>query len=126
MRIRRPFGIITNTESAFFPFIRKTAPRTGPVPPGISEKKRAEAQARAEISKRLGNEKRRLAKVEKDLETAQARYAELMDLMASEELYSDKEAFDKALAEYTALKPRIAQLEEQWLELSEALGSQVG
>ena len=90
------------------------------------DQKRAEAQARAEISKRLGNEKRRLAKVEKELEAAQARYAELMDLMASEELYSDKEAFDKAMAEYTSLKPHISELEEQWLELSEALSGQVG
>ena len=39
--------------------------------------------------------------------------------MSSEELYDDKEAFDKAMAEYAELKPKIAQIEGEWLELSE-------
>ena len=85
------------------------------------EQKRAEAQARAELSKRLGAEKRRLAKLEQELETCQKRYDELMTLMASEELYADQAAFDKAMQEYTTLKPRIDKLEEEWLELSETI-----
>ena len=42
----------------------------------------------------------------------------LMQLMASNELYDDKVAFDKALEEYSALKPKIAKLEDEWLEIS--------
>lgn len=90
------------------------------------EQKRAEAQARAELSRRLGAEKKRLARLESDLEKANARYQELMDLMASEQLYEDKDAFDKALAEYNQLKPKIARLEEEWLELSETIAARTG
>ena len=41
-----------------------------------------------------------------------------MALMASDDLYNDKDAFDKAMQEYSKLKPKLAQLEEEWLELS--------
>lgn len=90
------------------------------------EQKRAEAQARAELSRRLGAEKKRLTRLESDLEKANARYQELMDLMASEDLYEDKDAFDKALAEYNQLKPKISRLEEEWLELSETIAARAG
>ena len=85
------------------------------------EQRRAEAEARAELNKRLGTERRQLAKLEKDMAAAQKRYDELVALMASEELYDDKDAFDKAMAEYSTLKPRLAKLEEDWLELSARL-----
>lgn len=87
------------------------------------EQKRLEAQARAELNRRLGAERKQLAKLERELEQAQARYDELMAMMASEDLYSDKEAFDRAMAEYNELKPRISKLEEDWLELSETIQS---
>jgi hypothetical protein len=41
-----------------------------------------------------------------------------MALMASDELYNDKDAFDQAMQEYSKLKPKLAKLEEEWLELS--------
>ena len=88
------------------------------------EQKRAEAEARAELNRRLGSERKRLAKLEGELEQAQARYDELMALMSSEELYDDKPAFDKAMTEYAELKPRIAKIEAQWLELSEHIESE--
>ena len=53
--------------------------------------------------------------------TAQERYAELMELMASEELYNDSAAFDQAMREYTALSKKIPVLEEEWLELTEKM-----
>ena len=70
--------------------------------------------------------KDRVAKLERELEAAQTRYDELMTLMASEELYDDKDAFDKAMSEYSQLKPRLAKLEEEWLELSAQMESQGG
>lgn len=82
------------------------------------EQRRAEAEARAELNRRLKKTKTRLATVEKQLETHRARYDELMELMASEELYADQEKFNQALVEYNALKKEIPALEDEWLELS--------
>ena len=82
------------------------------------EQKRAEAQARAELNRRLKDVKARLKIVETELEVKRARYDELMELMASEELYADQDAFSSALAEYNELKQQIPPLEDEWLELS--------
>ena len=56
--------------------------------------------------------------VDAELEKKRARYDELMEMMASEELYADQEKFNEALAEYNALKKAIPPLEDEWLELS--------
>ncbi|MBR3226448.1 MAG: ATP-binding cassette domain-containing protein [Atopobiaceae bacterium] len=85
------------------------------------EQRRAEAEARQAQSRALASTKRRLAEVEAALGPAQKRYAELMELMASEELYNDTNAFDKAMKEYTALSKKIPSLEEEWLELTEKM-----
>ena len=85
------------------------------------EQRRAEAEARAAQSRALASTKRRLAEVEAALGPAQERYAELMELMASEELYNDSAAFDQAMREYTALSKKIPVLEEEWLELTEKM-----
>ena len=82
------------------------------------EERRAEAEARAELNRRLKDVKARLSKVERELEPARKRYDELMELMASEELYADQDRFNEALAEYNGLKQRIPALEDEWLELS--------
>jgi ATP-binding cassette subfamily F protein 3 len=85
------------------------------------EQRRAEAEARQAQSRALRDTKRRLQEVEAALVPAQARYAELMELMASEELYNDANAFDQAMNEYTALSKKIPVLEEEWLELTEKM-----
>ncbi|MCF2620830.1 ABC-F family ATP-binding cassette domain-containing protein [Collinsella tanakaei] len=82
------------------------------------EQKRAEAEARATLNKRLKSTKARLAKVDAELEKKRARYDALMELMASEELYADQAKFNEALAEYNTLKREIPALEDEWLELS--------
>lgn len=82
------------------------------------EQRRAEAEARAALNKRLKKTRDRLNKVDRDLEKKRARYQELMGLMASEELYADQERFNAALAEYNELKKAIPVLEDEWLELS--------
>ncbi len=82
------------------------------------EQKRAEAEARAALNRKLKGTKDRLKKVDAELEKKRARYDELMELMASEELYADQEKFNAALAEYNALKKSIPELEDEWLELS--------
>ena len=85
------------------------------------EQRRAEAEARNAASKAMRSTKKRLKEVEAALEPAHKRYDELMELMASEELYADAKRFDEAMAEYNALKKKIPALEEEWLELSTAL-----
>jgi ATP-binding cassette subfamily F protein 3 len=85
------------------------------------EQRRAEAEARQALSRQQASTKRRLAEVEAALTPAQERYQQLMELMASEELYNDSAAFDQAMREYTALSKKIPLLEEEWLELNEKL-----
>lgn len=85
------------------------------------EQRRAEAEARNAASKAMRSTKKRLKEVEAALEPAHKRYDELMELMASEELYADAKKFDEAMAEYNALKKKIPALEDEWLELSTAL-----
>ena len=91
-----------------------------PAPAGkkTREQRRAEAEARRELNRRLKKVKSRLAKVEADLEVKRARYGELMEMMASEELYADQDRFNAALGEYNGLKQELPALEDEWLELS--------
>ena len=82
------------------------------------EQKRAEAQARAALNKKLKGVRNQLKKIETELEKKRARYDELMELMASEELYADQDKFNAALGEYNGLKQELPKLEDEWLELS--------
>ena len=115
---------------------RATAPKRGkaakqPTPAQLAaaaerekERKRAEAAARQEAQRRLKSARNKLQKIERDMAAGQARYDELMELMASNDLYNDKEAFDKAMEEYNRLKPKLEKLEEEWLELSSQIEEQ--
>ena len=102
------------------------APAAAPVrEKKTKEQKRAEAQARAELNRRLKKRRARLSELEKALTAAQKRYDELMALMATEELYADTKRFDEAMQEYTALKKKLPLIEEEWLELSEEIEQEV-
>jgi len=85
------------------------------------EQKRAEAEARNKAYRSGKPEKSRLAVLEGEIAVMQTRDAELLDLLGKPELYVDKAAFDAAMAEYGALKSRLAALEKEWLELTDAL-----
>ncbi|MCH3968301.1 MAG: ATP-binding cassette domain-containing protein [Atopobiaceae bacterium] len=85
------------------------------------EQRRAEAEARNASSKRLRSTRKRLKQVEDALTPARARLAELVDLMADENLYADADRFDACLKEYNALKSKVPSLEDEWLELSTKL-----
>ena len=82
------------------------------------EQRRAEAQARAALNKKLKGVRNQLKKIEAELDKKRARYDELMELMASEELYADQDKFNAALGEYNGLKQELPKLEDEWLELS--------
>ena len=93
--------------------------------PKTKEQKRAEAEARNRAYRLLKKERSRLAEVEAQMEADDARHAELMELMADESLYADKERFDACLAEYNELKARIPKLEAEWLELSATIETEM-
>ena len=97
------------------------APAAAPKPAEgkkTKEQKRAEAQARAALNKKLKGVRNQLKKIETELDKKRARYDELMELMASEELYADQDKFNAALGEYNGLKQELPKLEDEWLELS--------
>ena len=85
------------------------------------EQRRAEAEARNAANRAVRAERKRLKEVEAALEPMRARYDELMELMASEELYADSNRFDQCMREYNALSQKIPALEEEWLELTEKI-----
>lgn len=110
----------------------KSEPSSAEVPAGedarpsgrnvkTKEQRRAEAEARNAANRAVREERRRLKQVEAALRPAQARYKELMDLMASEELYANADEFDRCMKEYTSLSQKIPSLEEEWLELTERI-----
>ena len=89
------------------------------------EQKRAEAEARRELNRRLKGKRKRLEEIEGALGPARERYEELMALMATEELYADADRFDAAMQEYSALKKKIPALEDEWLELTAEIEEEV-
>jgi ATP-binding cassette subfamily F protein 3 len=89
--------------------------------PKTKDQKRAEAEARNRAYRATKERKSRLATVERDLAALQARHDELVAHMGDPGFYSDRTAFDDALAEYTGLKRRIPELEDEWMALSEEI-----
>ncbi|NTW27972.1 MAG: ABC-F family ATP-binding cassette domain-containing protein [Coriobacteriia bacterium] len=88
--------------------------------PKSKEQKRAEAEARNRVHRETRGATDGLQAVERRLETARARYDELIVMMADPALYTDTKKFDAAMTEYATLKVSIPKLEEEWLALAEA------
>jgi ATP-binding cassette subfamily F protein 3 len=89
--------------------------------PKTKEQKRAEADARNRAYRAGRASKDRLKAVDAELAAAQTRHDELVELMATPELYADPSAFEAAIAEYNALKALIPRLEEEWMALTEEI-----
>ena len=86
--------------------------------PKTKEQKRAEAEARNRVYRKLKDERKRVAELEKQMEIDDARHEELVTLMADEALYADQERFEAAMTEYSELKARMTANEAEWLDLS--------
>lgn len=86
--------------------------------PKSKEQKRAEAEARNRVYRKLKDERKRVAELEKQIEIDDARHEELVTLMADEALYADQERFEAAMTEYSELKARMTANEAEWLDLS--------
>jgi ATP-binding cassette subfamily F protein 3 len=99
------------------------APTAAPDAPGpkTREQKRAEAEARNRAYRATREVRKRFDAVDAELSEAQTLHDSLVEQMASPDLYSDRAAFDVAMAEYASLKARIPALEEEWVRLSDEL-----
>ena len=89
--------------------------------PKSKEQKRAEAEARNRVYRKLKDERKRLAELEAQMEIDDERHEALVTLMADETLYADQERFEAAMTEYNELKARMTANEAEWLELSAAI-----
>ena len=87
----------------------------------LEARKRAEAEARNHNYRQFKEDRRRLAVLEANLDTANHRYEELVAAMADPALYQDKAAFDQALLEYQRLKKAIPKLEAEWFDVTARL-----
>ncbi|MDR2587242.1 MAG: ABC-F family ATP-binding cassette domain-containing protein [Coriobacteriales bacterium] len=85
------------------------------------EQRRVEAESRNRAYRLLKEDRKRLKEVETQLDADTIRHDTLVELMASEDLYQDKEAFDETLTEYNRLRKRIPQLEAEWFEITQRI-----
>ena len=85
--------------------------------------RRQQAEERQRIAHLRKPLDKRLAQVEKAMETAQARIAQINALIADESFYSDARRDErvKVLAEHGELTGAAETLEEEWLQLHEAI-----
>lgn len=85
------------------------------------EEKRTEAETRNRLYRGTRDARRRLASLEAELEVTQARHDELVAALGQPALYEDKDEFSQAMGEYTIAKRRLAELEAEWIVVSEQL-----
>ena len=112
---------LSGSPSSFPAEKNKPAAEKEPSVRKTKEQKRAEAEARKELNRKMRGTRKKLEATEKDLEKKRARYDELMELMASDELYAVADKFNEAMREYNELKQSIPALEDLWLELSSTI-----
>ena len=117
---------LSGSPSSFPAEKNKPAAEKEPSVRKTKEQKRAEAEARKELNRKMRGTRKKLEATEKDLEKKRARYDELMELMASDELYADADKFNEAMREYNELKQSIPALEDLWLELSSTIEEEEG
>jgi len=89
--------------------------------PKTKEQKRAEAEARNQAYRSGKSERGQLSGIEAEMEGVQARHDELLEMLAKQEIYADKVAFDAAMGEYGTVKARLSALEKEWFALTETI-----
>ena len=109
-------SVATGVEAGAEPV---AAPRSSG--PKTKEQKRAEAEARNKAYRSGKSERTRLTELEGEMAAAEARDAELVVALAEPDIYSDKRAFDRTMAEYGALKSRRQAMEGEWLALTDVI-----
>ena len=100
-----------------------TAPRASA--PKTKEQKRREAEARNRAYAALKNQRKRIAELDKQLERDNARMAEIMEMLADPDFYTNEASTSDVIAEHAKLKARIEAAEEEWLLLNEEVESEI-
>lgn len=78
------------------------------------EQRRLEAEKRNALNKVVGPIKKKLEKVEKDIESNELRKAEIEELMADTAFYDDADLVKKTTLEYEEIKKTLTDLMYQW------------
>ncbi len=99
--------------------VELTAPRASA--PKSKEQKRREAEARNRAYAALKHHRKRIAELDVQMESDNARMKELLELMADPDFYINESASSDAVAEHARLKKRLAEAEEEWFLLTEEL-----
>ncbi len=82
------------------------------------EERRIEAQKRQERAKKVKPLQKRLAEIEKEIETRERRKKEIEQQMGSPDFYDDGEKVKNISIEYEALKSEIAESYSKWEEIA--------
>jgi ATP-binding cassette subfamily F protein 3 len=101
--------------------IRGTGSDSETAAPKTREQKRAEAESRNQAYRATKDLKKRLTTLDRELASSNARYEELLVELADPAVYEDAKRFSRVMEEYKGLKVRLASLESEWLEVSEAV-----
>ncbi len=89
--------------------------------PKSKEQKRREAEARNRAYAALKNHRARIAELDAQMETDNARLEEILTLMADPNFYTREDETSDVIAEHAKLTRRIAESEEEWIKLSEEM-----
>ena len=84
-----------------------------------TERKRSDAERRARVAEATKADRKRLAKLERELGGAEAEVAELTRTLAEPSLYDDPEKVTEVMRRHGEAKDRAASLFDTWLGLSE-------
>ncbi|BCO07917.1 ABC transporter ATP-binding protein [Desulfolithobacter dissulfuricans] len=90
----------------------------------VADKKalrRQRAQLRQEMNRKLGPLKKQVKTAEQEIEKLEERKAELEQLMADPELYSDSQRWSETSREYNALERRLERWYGKWEEAQEKI-----
>ena len=85
------------------------------------EQRRMEAQLRNKRNALIRDEGKLIAKIDARLEELSRRKDELTAIMGDEALYDDKQRSMEVMFEYNEIERELGMLEEQWLEINEAI-----
>ncbi len=82
------------------------------------EQRRLEAERRNELNRRVKPIKKKLQKVEQEIESSELRKAEIEELMAQTDFYEDNDKVKEVTLEYEELKKSLVELMYKWEEYS--------
>ena len=93
--------------------------------PKSKEQKRREAEARNRAYAALKNHRARIAELDAQMETDNARLEEILQLMADPNFYTREAETSDVIAEHATLTKRLKEAEEEWIALSEEVEAEL-